>query len=51
MKIDRNKRRDRRVMSALRRAGWRVFVAWECQTRNPSRLAERLAAFTAAKRR
>lgn len=30
-KICRNKARDRRVSSALRRRGWRVIRVWECQ--------------------
>jgi DNA mismatch endonuclease (patch repair protein) len=36
-KLDRNKRRDRRVRSQLRRGGWDVLVVWECQT-TPARL-------------
>ena len=31
-KFAENKRRDRRNERDLRRAGWRVFVIWECQT-------------------
>lgn len=27
-----NLARDRRKMSALRRAGWRVMIVWECRT-------------------
>jgi DNA mismatch endonuclease (patch repair protein) len=30
-KFDRNVARDKRVRRQLRAAGWRVFVAWECQ--------------------
>ena len=30
-KIRRNKARDRRVSSALRRRGWQVIRIWECQ--------------------
>lgn len=44
-KIGRNRQRDRRTLAALRRLGWRVLVVWECQTRNPVKLADRLAAF------
>jgi len=40
-----NHDRDRRTVSALRRAGWHVLVVWECQTRNPDKLAKRLTAF------
>jgi len=31
-KLDRNAIRDKRVQRALRRQGWSVMVAWECQT-------------------
>jgi DNA mismatch endonuclease (patch repair protein) len=41
-KIARNKARDRRTLGALRRAGWRVLVVWECQTRDGARLSARL---------
>lgn len=30
-KIDKNKRRDRRVAGELRKLGWRVLTVWECQ--------------------
>jgi DNA mismatch endonuclease (patch repair protein) len=35
-----NVRRDRRVVSQLKKLGWRVIVIWECQTRDPLRLAK-----------
>lgn len=40
-KVLRNQSRDRGVLKALRVAGWRVLVLWECQVRQaslPSRL-------------
>ena len=37
--------RDRRNISALRRAGWRVLAVWECQTRDHVNLTERLNTF------
>lgn len=37
--------RDRRNISALRRAGWEVRVVWECQTRDLMRLTNRLSTF------
>jgi DNA mismatch endonuclease (patch repair protein) len=40
-----NRERDRRTLAALRRAGWRVAVVWECEIRNAVRLSERLARF------
>lgn len=33
-KLDGNVRRDRRAVEALRSAGWRVLVVWECATRD-----------------
>jgi len=32
-KLTENVRRDRRHAAALRRAGWKVRVVWECETR------------------
>lgn len=46
-KIERNRRRDRRVRRSLREAGWRVLVVWECQAARDD-LAERLAGFLSA---
>jgi DNA mismatch endonuclease, patch repair protein len=33
-KFAENEERDRRVSAQLRKLGWRVFVVWECETRN-----------------
>lgn len=41
-KIDRNRRRDRRVREALRKAGWRTAVIWECNLKNADSIARRL---------
>ena len=32
-KIDRNKQRDRATLIELRKMGYRVFVVWECKTK------------------
>jgi DNA mismatch endonuclease (patch repair protein) len=40
-----NRKRDRRAAAALRLAGWRVLVVWECQTRQSEKLKKRLKAF------
>jgi DNA mismatch endonuclease (patch repair protein) len=40
-----NTERDRRNIRALRRAGWDVLVVWECWTRRPEWLSERLRHF------
>jgi DNA mismatch endonuclease (patch repair protein) len=44
----RNKRlgtieRDKRNLRILRKGGWKVITVWECWTRKPIQLAERLA--------
>jgi len=44
-KQQRNSDRDRRNIRGLRRAGWRVLVIWECQTRDTVRLEQRLRRF------
>jgi DNA mismatch endonuclease, patch repair protein len=41
-KIDRNRKRDRRVRNALRKAGWRTAVVWECKLRDTDSVARRL---------
>ena len=38
-----NVNRDKRSSHALRRAGWRVITVWECWTRRPQALANRLS--------
>jgi len=37
-----NVARDERDLHALKQAGWRVAVVWECETRDKSRLRQRL---------
>ena len=41
-KFKRTVERDRRNQSELRRRGWNVIVVWECELREPHRLAQRL---------
>ena len=40
-----NRDRDRRAVNALRRAGWRVLVLWECQIGDAESLDRLLVAF------
>jgi len=40
-----NVARDRRTLALLRRRGWHVLTIWECPTRDPLRLSQRLAEF------
>ena len=44
-KLLRNQRRDQAANRALKRAGWKVLVVWECETKNVDRLGKRLSEF------
>lgn len=44
-KFEQNKKRDRRTPRQLRKLGWDVLVAWECETKDPQRLVRRLKKF------
>lgn len=44
-KLRRNVERDAENLTKLKEAGWRVFVVWECETKNPVRLEYRLRSF------
>lgn len=50
-KFDRNVERDTRKERELHDAGWAVLIIWECQTRDPSFVAERLRGFLFPTRR
>ena len=39
--------RDKRNRQALRRAGWSILTVWECETRDPEKLRERLTKWAA----
>ncbi len=43
-KIGRNRRRDADNIRALKAAGWRSCIIWECELRDMDRLREKLAA-------
>ncbi len=43
-KIARNKARDRKNASALRKLGWRVIALWECKLKDPDAAARNVAA-------
>jgi DNA mismatch endonuclease (patch repair protein) len=45
-KIVGNSRRDRRVREALRTAGWRTAVIWECKLRNIDSVSRRIVKLT-----
>jgi DNA mismatch endonuclease, patch repair protein len=44
-KLDRNMRRDRRILAALRKDGWACLVVWECELRNASAISKKLRTF------
>lgn len=44
-KIARNRARDHATLKTLRAAGWSALVLWECETRPPSTMQRKLAAF------
>src|SRR5262245_22152208 len=44
-KLERNRVRDRENESRLRALGWKVYVVWECQLKDPQLLAQRLRGF------
>lgn len=41
-KLDGNIERDKRFRRALQRLGWKVFVIWQCETREPEKLLRKL---------
>jgi DNA mismatch endonuclease (patch repair protein) len=47
-KLERNKTRDGRNIEALRAAGWKALVIWECETRNEPLVGRRLRTFLGA---
>jgi len=43
-----NRLRDRRNRAALRKGGWKILTVWECWTKNPSKVTEKLSNFVEA---
>lgn len=41
-KFEKNKRRDRLKLQQLRRQGWKALTLWECETRSPDKLRDRI---------
>lgn len=48
-KLERNRKRDARSIRQLRAAGWKVLVVWECESKNPEKLATTIRRFLAEK--
>ena len=44
-KIGRNRERDAQSEAALKQAGWRVLIVWECQMKDQEAFRERLRQF------
>jgi DNA mismatch endonuclease (patch repair protein) len=44
-KLESNIRRDRSNASALKKLGWRVFVVWECELENETKLLKKIGTF------
>jgi len=44
-KLTGNRQRDVRNIARLRRAGWKVKVIWECETKSADRIEKKLRAF------
>lgn len=44
-KLEGNRKRDEKNAGELRREGWGVMTIWECQLKNPNRLADRIMRF------
>ncbi len=44
-KLEGNRKRDRRSLTALRKLGWRVLVVWECELADEIRLRSRIYEF------
>lgn len=50
-KLDANKLRDAKDISALESLGWKVLVVWQCETKDPPSLLARLEDFLRPSRR
>ena len=50
-KLERNAQRDERNELALRTAGWRVFVVWQCECRTAEKLSRKIRELTTSLRR
>jgi DNA mismatch endonuclease (patch repair protein) len=47
-KRESNRLRDIRNRAALKKEGWRLLTVWECWTKEPKKLTERLVSFLSA---
>lgn len=42
IKIESNKRRDKRIARLLRKKGWHVITIWQCSLRDPDKVLNRM---------
>jgi DNA mismatch endonuclease, patch repair protein len=47
LKIDTNKKRDRKRLRQLNALGWKVLVIWQCQLKDPLAIRQRIVDFLA----
>lgn len=47
-KFEQNKLRDRASLRQLRKKGWQSLTLWECETRSPERLRDRIRQYLEA---
>ena len=48
-KFLRNKQRDKANLTRLRKQGWKVFVIWECETKNEAAIVPKIIKFVGAR--
>jgi len=44
-KLDGNRGRDKKNISALKKLGWKVLVVWECQLKNQKKITNKIIHF------
>ena len=42
LKLERNVQKQKANIRELEKAGWKVFIIWECQTKDPDCLLKRV---------
>ena len=50
-KFEQNVQRDRTVVELLKKNGWEVLIVWECETRKPEGLPEKVMEFLSGDQR
>jgi DNA mismatch endonuclease (patch repair protein) len=47
-KLEKNVKRDKRVLNELQESGWRALIIWECELKDKEAIRERLKRFLEA---